>query len=394
MTFRAGPPRVRLWRLALPAAAIALTGNVVASAPAQASSTAPMVSAVSTSSDSWVTFPMGDLSDPDNTFWELFHATPNSPGWSLVTPPGVADNGGLVASASAGAVVVGVVPSGLLRFSPLAESAHGGSSWAPVFLPGALAPLPDALAYAASSPGGAIALLNGDRALSGPAGLTSWSSLVTAAALRRVAPGCGVDELDGATLLPTGAPLIATGCLRGGQVGLFTRTATTWRRLPLTLGGALRGTVTTVVRVQSTAAATTVLVLASRGGRHSLSALWQSGAAPWVVGRSLTLGSGVSIRSTAVNAAGDVAVLLGGRTGSRPVAVEIPPAGQWNQLPRLPHRTVALAMPAGTPIPAGSEVDAFTVVGNALGVFSLTPSGTSWGRIQSSQIPLAYGSSS
>ena len=74
--------------------------------------------------------------------------------WSLVTPPGVADNGGLDRvgfrrrrpwSASC--------PASLLRFSPLAQSANGGSSWVPAFLPGALAPLPDALAYDAASPG-------------------------------------------------------------------------------------------------------------------------------------------------------------------------------------------------------------------------------------------------
>jgi len=39
------------------------------------------------------------------------------------------------------------------------------------------------------------------------------------------------------------------------------------------------------------------------------------------------------------------------------------------------------------------EVDAFTVDGGSLGVFALTPSGTTWVRVQSSEIPLAYGSS-
>ena len=86
----------------------------------------PLESAVSTSSGSWVILPMGDLSDQDNTFWQLFHAPPGSSHWSLVTPPGVADNGRLVAGASVGSILVGVLPSRLLRFSPLSQSSDGG----------------------------------------------------------------------------------------------------------------------------------------------------------------------------------------------------------------------------------------------------------------------------
>jgi hypothetical protein len=145
--------RVRLRRLGVPATLLALLGCGLAATAAQAAVDAPLVSAVSTSTDSWVTLPMGDLSDPSTTFWELFHAASGSSHWSLVTPPGVADNGGLVQSSSAGAALVGVLPSDLLRFSPLAQSADGGGSWVPAFLPGALAPVPDALAYDAAPPG-------------------------------------------------------------------------------------------------------------------------------------------------------------------------------------------------------------------------------------------------
>jgi hypothetical protein len=385
--------RVRLRRLAVPATLLALLGCGLAASSAQAAVAAPLVSAVSTSTDSWVTLPMGDLSDPNNTFWELFHTAPGASRWSLATPPGVADNGGLVESASAGAALVGVLPSQLLRFSPLAKSANGGSSWTPAFLPGALSPVPDALADDAASPVGAIALVNGGRALSGPVGLSSWSPLVTAAALSRVSPACSVDGLDGAALLPSGAPLIATGCRRDGRVGLFARTAAAWRSVGLTLGGPLRGAATTVLRVQSTAATTTVLALARVGGRHALEALWQSGSAPWTVARPLALDPGASVRSTAVNSAGDVAVLLGGAGGTRE-AVDVAPLGTWVQLPRLPARTAGVALPAGALPSSGPDIDVFTVAGESLDVFSLTPSGEAWTKFQSSQIPLAYGSSS
>ena len=50
--------------------------------------------------------------------------------WKLVTPPGVADNGGLVASADgASSLTVAVRPSQNLAFSPLAATANGGASW-------------------------------------------------------------------------------------------------------------------------------------------------------------------------------------------------------------------------------------------------------------------------
>ena len=172
----------------------------------------PMVSAVSTSTDSWVTLPMGDLSDPSNTFWELFHTVPGASHWSLVTPPGVADNGGLIESASAGTAVVGVLPSQLLRFSPLAQSADGGTSWVPAFLPGALASAARRARLRIGLPGW--------RHRAGERGPSAERTdrplvvvpLVTAAALSRASPECGVVGLDGATLLPGGAPLIATGC--------------------------------------------------------------------------------------------------------------------------------------------------------------------------------------
>ncbi len=200
--------------------------------------------------------------------------------------------------------------------------------------------------------------------------------------------------LDGATLLPGGAPLIATGCRRGGQIGLFTRTAATWHSAGFTLGGSLRGAATTVLRVQSTAAATTVLALASRDGRRALVALWRSGSAPWTVTRPLALASGTSVRSTAVNAAGDVSVLLGGgrRYSVRPSRSRRQERG--DALPRLPARTAALALPAGALPSSRPDVDAFTVDGESLGVFSLAPSGEAWAKVQSSQVPLAYGSSS
>ena len=365
-----------------------------ATAGAAAAANAPAVSSVSTASDSWVILPMGDLSQRSNTFWELFHAVPGSSHWTLATPPGVADNGGLVEGASDGAALVGVLPSDLLHFSPLAQSGDGGTSWNPAFLPAGLAPLPDALAYGTGAPGGAIALTGNGRALSVSGSLSSWSPLVSPAALARVAPRCGVTALDAAAILPTGAPLIATGCRRGGQVGVFTLTTGSWQPIGSTLGGSLRGAATTVLRLEITGSTTTALVAATRAGHSALVALWRTGNAPWTASAPLAVSSGhFVVISTSVSAGGALAVLLRSPTGS-PIALDIAPGVRvWSPLPRLPSGTSALALPA-TPVTLDAEViDAFTVHGASLGVYALSPSGTRWVRVQTSQIPIAYGSS-
>lgn len=360
---------------------------------AVAAQRAPVVSAISTPSGSWVVLPMGILSEPSNTFWQVLHSTPGSLRWSLATPPGVADNGGLVAGASEGSLAVGVLPSGLLHFSPLARSSDGGDSWTPVYFPGSLSPLPDALAYRAAAPGGAIALTDGDRVLAASPALSSWSQLVSITGLRKVSRACTVTALDAVAILPTGGPLIGTGCRRGGEVGVFTRTPTgTWQTSGVRLGTSLRAGATDVLRLQVTGATTTALVTAGGPTQRALVALWRTGDAPWDPTSPLALKPGESVLSSSVGVDGMLAVLLGTPGGTR-VAFDITSGGTWSRLPPLPPRTLALATPV-TRSMAGSTVDAFTVDGELLEVFALTPSGAKWVRVQSSRVSLAYGSSS
>ncbi len=61
--------------------------------------------------------------------WQVFVRQSASPAWRLVTPPGVADNGGLVAAGTGRALTVAVRPSQNLTFSPLAVSTDGGARW-------------------------------------------------------------------------------------------------------------------------------------------------------------------------------------------------------------------------------------------------------------------------
>ena len=77
--------------------------------------------------------------------------------WSLVTPPGVADNGGLVAAGGGTSLTVGFRPSQNLAFSPLATSTDAGQNWTPGLLDAGLADTPGAIAVASS--GRTLALL-------------------------------------------------------------------------------------------------------------------------------------------------------------------------------------------------------------------------------------------
>src|ERR1019366_7848264 len=86
--------------LALVAAALAACGNTVTPLPtalrASASSdTVPLGTTFATTTGVVAVVAMGRRSDPQNTFWQLFVRPHASATWTLATPPGVADNGGL-----------------------------------------------------------------------------------------------------------------------------------------------------------------------------------------------------------------------------------------------------------------------------------------------------------
>ena len=335
---------------------------------------------------------MGQLSDESNTFWQLLHAPVGSAHWSVVTPPGAADNGGIVTGASDDSVLVGVLPSGLLRFSPISLSSDAGDIWNPAYLPGGLAAVPDALAYDAGPSPTAVAAVGRTRVLSSGGGMSAWNALVTIARLRKVSPRCGVTMFNAVALQPSGAPLVATACAHGGVVGIFASVSSTWKPSGIVLRGPLTGSSTSVIRLDTNGSTMTALVSATRASRRSLIAIWRTVGEAWNESAPLSVGVGQSVLATAVGPNGTLAVLLATNRGA--AVDDIEPGGSWARLPPPPRGTVALA-PVATPAPLGaSSFDAFTVSGTELGVFALAPSGASWAKVQSSRVALAYGSSS
>ncbi len=336
---------------------------------------------------------MGQLSEQSNTFWELFHAAPGSSRWTLVTPEGTADNGGLVAGASGDSVAAGVLPSALLRFSPLSSSSDGGAFWNPVFLPGALARSADALAIETSGTPAGLAVLRGGTVLAAAKTLSSWTPLVSTAALRRAAPSCEASAIAAVAFSPAGAPLVATGCGRGGRVGLFSRTDGSWRVAGPALTGNGRGA-TGVVRLETSGVTTTLLATVGGAGHRALEAAWAQNDSAWTVSAPLPVPSAESIRASAVGSDGRVAVLVGGPHSNGAVFEVGPGSRAWSSLPPPPSGATALALPGDAPTLDAPPLDVFSVNGSTLRVFELTPSGTTWSRVQTTQVPISYGSSS
>ena len=291
-----------------------------------------------------------------------------------------------MAGATAGSVVTGFLPSQLLRFSPLAVSSNGGRAWNPQILPAALAAEPDALA---SGPAGnAVAAVVGGKVLAAPAGLSRWSSLVTVSRLAHLFPRCGVTSIGAVAVLPSGAPLVATGCGRGG-FGIFTETDGTWSAYG-TASGAWRSA-TEVLRLAATGPTATALVRTQRGGDPVFVGAWQGPSGIWTFSSPLSLPPRAVIRASAVGDDGTLAMVVDSDAALS--AYTIDPNGAWRQLPAPPSGTTAISIPAGPTTIDARTVDTFTVHGGALGVYALTPSGTRWVRVQSSRVAIAYGSS-
>lgn len=162
-------------------------------AAARPASPPSLATTLVTATGTWAVAEMGGSAANHNNFWQLFARPVGTTTWRLVTPPGVATNGGLViATPGAGTVVAGFRPSQNLAYSPLATTHDNGAAWSPSLLDARLANVPAALAAA---PGGGrlLALLtNGTAELSSPGG-THWAPLATIRSLARTEAGrrCG-----------------------------------------------------------------------------------------------------------------------------------------------------------------------------------------------------------
>jgi len=150
----------------------------------------------------WAVVQMGGSAAQDENFWEMFARPAGSAAWRLVTPTGVADNGGLVAASAGGtSLLTGFLPSQDLTFSPLAATSDNGASWStagPVN-PG-LADVPGALG---AGPGGRLIALTSSGAELGRHDGATWTRLITARALAAT-PAAQPCQVTGLTAVAFG----------------------------------------------------------------------------------------------------------------------------------------------------------------------------------------------
>ena len=342
--------------------------------------TAPLATSLVTPQGAWAIAVMGRRAASRNNFWQLVVRPAGVSSWSLVTPPGVADNGGLLAAAGAGgtSLLVGVRPSQHLAFSPLAMSSDAGRTWTPGLLDADLADVPDAMAVGTS--GRALALLRDSTIEVAPtvsaATAGQWSQLTTLDALAASAPGrgCGLAAMNAVSFGHNDTPMVAGSCRRRGMAGIFADSGGTWQAAGPTLPAGFGGDQVQVLGLARTSGGNAALLLV---GPYLLAA-WRDGAR-WTVSAPVSAAGGVA--ASGFGPGGGVWVLLeGGR------AVAVAGAGRsWRALQPVPAGTATLA--PGT----GGGYDALAVSGSRLTVWRL--GAAAWTKVQVINVPIQYGSS-
>jgi hypothetical protein len=359
-------------------------GSAAGPAGTSAGSAVPppsLATSLVTPTGTWAVVVMGGSASSYNNFWQLFVRPAGTGSWRLVTPPGVASNGGLVvASPGAGSLVAGFRPSQDLSYSPLASTRDNGAAWSPGLLDAPLANVPDALATAPGT-GRLLALLAGGQAeLSGPGG-TGWARLVSQRQLAG-SPGaarCGLRGLTAVSFGISGVPIVAGTCGRPGTVGVFAQAGGTWQLAGPALPAADAGVGVTVLRLTTTARATVALLAIGRGRAARLTVATLT-AGQWSLSPPLPL-NGSAPASASIGPAG-TAVLLTPRR-----AETVTPGGSWRPLPPPPAGTAVLA-----PGAIGGW-EALTVHQTRLTVWRLAPGARGWVAGQVIRVPIVFGSS-
>ncbi len=371
-------------------AAVILTagcGSARASHPGVTSTLAPpsLTTSLVTSAGTWAVVPMGG----SPAFWQLVRypaVASQTAAWSLVTPPGVADNGGLVLADLGGlSLLAGFRPSKNLVYSPLASTADGGRTWSPGILDAPLADVPDALA--ASAGGHLLALLQDGTAeeAARSIGAPGWSAVTSERALAATLAGrkCDLRALTAAAFSASGIPLLAGNCARPGTAGIFALQAGSWRAAGPALPQSLAGAAVSALRLATSGGRTVALVAAGIGRAADLLAGWTSdGGAHWTLAPPLALAGG-QVLASGLGAGGGLWVMLAdGRAETLSG-----PGGSWRSLPALPAGTAALAMGSA------GQLDALATNGTALADWRPDAGGTGWRRAQKIGVPIQFGSS-
>ena len=380
---------------ALALASVALLAGCGSAAPATSGPAAEappagapfLATSLVTASGTWAVVVMGGSVATNDNFWQLFVRPAGSSTWKLVTPPGTADNGGLVlADGGAQSLITGFRPSQYLAYTPLILTRDGGQAWSSAGpLDGALADVPDALAAVPASRNLLALLTDGTAELAAP-GYTSWTTLATQRSLAATAAGrrCGLQDLTAVAYAPPETPLLGGSCGQPGTVGIFAGTGGTWHAAGPAIPAALAGQDITVSRLTQTGQGLAALLTVGIGPAASLLAAWSAdGGGHWTLSPPLPL-HGAALSSASFGLSGTAAVITTANRGE----ITASAGSSWRPLPPLPPGTATLASGPG------GAVDALAVNGGTLTIWHLAPGATAWTRVQVIKVPIQYGSSS
>jgi len=332
----------------------------------------------------WATVQMGGPAAQYNNFWQLFVRPAGAAGWRLVTPPGMADNGGLLLASTGGrSLVTGFRPSQLITFSPLISTSDGGTHWATGAVAAGLSDVPDALAAGPAS-GALIALVPGAVELSGPGG-SGWTMVARVKSVTGSAAGraCGLSGLTAVAFSPAGLPMVAGACTKAGAAGIFALDAGQWQAAGPALPASLVGQPVTVLRLTTAGGRQLALLSVGTGSAATVVAAWTaSGSGQWQLSPGLRTG-GKRVLSASFGPGGAAGLVLSGGQGE----VLAGPGSGWRQLPALPAGSQVLA------IGAGGQTEALASHESVLTVWKTAPASAGWAREQTVSVPIQYGSS-
>jgi hypothetical protein len=333
---------------------------------------------------------MGDLSQPLNTFWQLFFRANGSTRWvDRAASLAIATNGGIVMApptAPPRSFTVAIRPANLLGYSPLLRLNRSGT-WTPLAPLPALSDVPDALVI--ERPGTSYALTGsrGD-ALESSSQLTAWRTVTTVSALRAspAGRGCDLRQLT-AVGEEAGEVVLGATCARAGFVGILAASASGWRLASPAAPRSLRIGLVQVLGLIPTGDGLCAVLAVARGPLTTVLAAWaDNGRLQWRVSSPLRLGS-AHVTSIGPAGANGLFVLASGTSRTASLHLEGGPGLRWVEFPTPPQGTATAA------VGKDGGADALVVNGTIFSDWVLARGSRHWSKEQVTKVSIEFGSS-
>jgi len=302
-----------------------------------------------------------------------------------VTPPGIADNGGLfIAPGTGDEVLVGFGASQALSFSPLALSTDGGIHWSPGGLQQALVTVPSAVALGATGTAFALVKSGGqERVLRRGRSLTSWSSELSQKTFATTAPSCVPSAVG---VGASNQAVVGSSCDTAGTIGLFEEHGGRWGAIAARPKMTLAAALVQVLAIEHSGTSIAALVALRSRSNTVLVVAYPGVNATWQLSKPLALGKGSTIAATGGGAGRGVFILIRTTHGEFAATNSAPNDG-WRRLAALPSSTTSIAIE-----PSGA-VDAFVVRTATLTIWRELPNAGAFQEVQRIVVPIQYGSS-